>query len=79
MKNIEFIDQIINLLKKFILLDDVEKVKKILFDFLINKEIRELGCFKPKNKFFKRLDETYSIFVISHEDLNAIKRSFTRI
>ena len=49
MKNIEFIDQIINLLKKFILLDDVEKVKKILFDFLINKEIRELGCFKPKN------------------------------
>ena len=49
MRNIEFIDQIINLINRFVQLNNVEQIKKVLFDFLRDKEIRELGDFKPKD------------------------------
>lgn len=49
MRNIEFIDQIINLIKKFVQINNIEQIKKVLFDFLRDKEIRELGDFKPKD------------------------------
>ena len=60
MKNIEFIDQIINLIQKIAKIENIEQMEKILFDYLQDKEIREIGEFKPKDN-----NESIELFLSS--------------